>query len=145
MTTYANDYATVLDKNGTLAFVPHGISMWPFFKNGKQTVIIVKKTARLNPLDVAFYVRGDGTVVMHRVVEVLPDGYVMRGDSHFVCEKVLEDNVIGVLDSFYVGKKLVKADDPKYNKRVKRWYKNGKITTFRKKLFHYMQAKNIKR
>ena len=91
MQSNVNNYQAVLEKNGTLAFVPHGNSMWPFFKSGKQSVIIVKKTQRLKPLDVAFYVRADGSVVMHRVVDVLSDGYLIRGDSHNNGEKVLED------------------------------------------------------
>ncbi|MBR5899841.1 MAG: S24/S26 family peptidase [Clostridia bacterium] len=130
-------YQTAIETNGVLAFVPHGNSMWPFFKSGKQTVIIVKNKDRLELLDVALYKTCDGQVVLHRVVGVLDDGYIMQGDSLFKSEKILESQVIGVMDSFYKGKRILSPLDPKYVKKVKKWYKGGKTVNFRKKLFHF--------
>ncbi len=138
-----SDYISVLKANGLVAFRPHGISMWPFIKDGKNTVVVVKKTDRLKPFDVALYQLEDGSAVLHRVVKVLEDGYQIRGDSHFQSTFVKEPDVLGVLDGFYKGKRFVKADDARYLKRVKRWYKDGAITRFRKKLFHYIHTKKL--
>ena len=53
------NYKTEIEKNGVIAFVPRGNSMWPILKNRGQSVIIRKKTAeeKLAPFAVAFYER----------------------------------------------------------------------------------------
>ena len=61
------NYKTQLEKNGAIAFVPGGNSMWPTLKNRGQSVVIVKKEQKLKPMDVAFYQRVDGAFVLHRV------------------------------------------------------------------------------
>ena len=77
-----------LNKNKVVSFCPSGISMWPFIRNNKNPVVIALKTDRLNMYDVALFVRDNGNVVLHRVIEVTPDGYVVRGDSQFFTETV---------------------------------------------------------
>ena len=105
------DYKSQIEKNGAIAFVPGGNSMWPMLKNKKQSVIVVAKTQRLKKFDVAFYLRDNGAFVLHRVMQVLDDGYVMCGDSQFTLEKVKEENVFGIMTSFYRGKKCVEVTD----------------------------------
>ncbi len=43
-------YKTELDKNGAIAFVPSGNSMWPILKNKGQSVIVVKKDGSARPV-----------------------------------------------------------------------------------------------
>ena len=57
-----------------------GVSMLPMLKTGRDSVVIVKKEARLRPLDVALYKRGD-KYVLHRVISVIDGGYIIRGDN----------------------------------------------------------------
>ena len=77
-----------------------GTSMWPLFKTHRDRVYIVKVTDRLRPLDVALYPDGHGNYIMHRVVRVCEDHYLIRGDNTFVLERVPHDRVIGVLVEF---------------------------------------------
>ena len=42
-----------------------GVSMLPMLKSGRDSVVIEKKQARLKPLDVALYKRGE-KYVLHR-------------------------------------------------------------------------------
>lgn len=129
------DYAQVLLKNGVLSFAPNGNSMWPFIKNRKQTVVIEKPLDTVKKFDVLLYVRPDGSYVLHRVVEILKDGYLMRGDSQNVAEKIDKDCVIGVMTSFFKGKKQILVNDENYVKKVEKWYKDYPLTRLRKKLF----------
>lgn len=119
-----SDYKTELEKNGVIAFVPAGNSMWPIIKNKKQSVIVKSKTERLTPNAVAFYLRPTGVFVLHRVIEVLDNGYLCCGDSQLDTEVVLEDWVFGVMDGFYQGKKYISVNDNSYIKMVEKWYKN---------------------
>lgn len=118
-----NDYREQIEKDGVLAFTPRGNSMWPFIKNGKTTVIVLKKEKRAEKYDVIFYRRGQ-TYVFHRVLDVSQDGYIACGDSLLQKEEVKEDAVFGVMKGFYRGKKYIDAKDPGYIEKVKKYYDN---------------------
>ena len=132
-----SDYKTELLKNGILAFVPGGNSMWPTLKNRGQSVVVLKKTDKLKRFDIALYQRKDGAFVLHRVMEPTEWGYIICGDSQFVLEKVLEDQVFGVMTGFYRGKKYIDCKDPKYIKEVERWYGRKRWRKLRLKWFFF--------
>ncbi len=130
------DYKSELEKNNVIAFVPRGNSMWPTLKNNGQSVIVEKKKERLNPLDVAFYQRADGAFVLHRVMEVKEDGYVICGDSQYTLEKVQEEQVFGKMLGFYRKDNYVEVTDPNYISKVKKWYKRKLLRKIRLKFFY---------
>ena len=121
-----NDYKSELNRKGIIGFVPGGNSMWPTLKDKSQSVVVKKKEGRLNKYDVGLYLRDDNTYVMHRVIEVLPDGYVFLGDSQITPEKVSEDKVIGVLLGFNRKKKFISVEDESYKKEIYKLFKNDK-------------------
>ncbi len=99
-----------------------GVSMQPLLQTHRDTVVIVTKTERLKPLDVALYRRGDD-YVLHRVLEVTEWGYIIRGDNCYYDERIKEEAVIGVLTEFFRKGKHVYCNDKKYlqyvNRRIK--------------------------
>ena len=117
-----NDYKKSLLESGILGFVTHGNSMWPFIKNKKTSVIVTQKEERLKVFDVAFYERANGDFVLHRVLEVTEDGYVVSGDSQTEKEVVKESDVYGVLCGYYQGKKYIDCGSSDYIDAVKKWY-----------------------
>ena len=135
-----NDYATQLNKNGILGFVTSGNSMWPFIKNKKTSVIVTKKEDRLKVHDVAFFVRVGEGYVLHRVMEVLSDGYMVCGDSQTEYEYVKEDNVLGVLCGYYQGKKYIDCSSEEYISAVNDWYNDLDRT---KKINDYYRKRRI--
>jgi len=135
-----SNYKTELLKNGVLAFVPGGNSMWPTLKNRGQSVIVLPKTEKLKRHDVALYQRGDGAFVLHRVMEARDFGYIICGDSQFTLEKVLEDQVFGVMTGFYRGKKYIDCNSEKYKKEVENWYRRKKLRKLRLKFFFFRQV-----
>ena len=138
-----SDYRTELEKNRVIGFVPSGNSMWPTLKNHHQSVVVVKKTCRLKKFDVALYERAGGTFVLHRVMSVTDDGYIMCGDSQFSLEKVSEDCVFGVMEGFYRGKKYIDCKNAKYKKEVIKLYANEKRRKRRVKFFYLrLRVKN---
>ena len=139
-----SNYRTELNKFGVIAFVPGGNSMWPILKNRKQSVVVTLKTERLKKYDVALYSRENDVFVLHRVMEVTPDGYIMCGDSQFTIEKVLEESVFGVMKGFYQGEKYVECTDKKYVERVNKWYKRKKLRKLRLKRFYFWQRVKCK-
>lgn len=102
-----------------------GVSMLPMLKTRRDSVIIRQKDGRLKKWDVALYKRGDA-YILHRVLEVTPTGYIIRGDNCYEDEIVPEEAILGVLTEFYRKDKHIACTDEKYLRYVKRrlkWYK----------------------
>lgn len=133
------DYKEKLSKYGVIALIPQGNSMWPTLKGNKQSIVIVKKTARLKKLDVALFVR-EGVCVLHRVMEVKEDGYICCGDSQTEQENVKEENVIGVLAGFYRKDKYIDVKSKEYKEEVKKLYSNEKRRRRKIKLYTFYLA-----
>lgn len=75
---------------------PQGVSMQPSIVDG-DIVTLIKPKFPLKKYDVAFYRRGDGSVVLHRVVGMKKGAYIMVGDSQNYTEyPVHERDIIAV-------------------------------------------------
>ncbi|MBE7011578.1 MAG: hypothetical protein E7415_02775 [Ruminococcaceae bacterium] len=87
-----------LKNGGTVTFKPHGISMLPLIRQGRDSVTLTQNTAQLKKNDIAFYRRRDGSFVLHRIVKVLPDNtFTMCGDNQTILEPgIAYEQVIGV-------------------------------------------------
>ena len=93
-------------EDGKYVTITRGISMRPLFKEKRDTVILLPPNGRLKKYDVPLYRRGD-EYVLHRVIKVLPDSYIIRGDNCVKKEYGISDkDIICVLDSFYRGEKF---------------------------------------
>ena len=121
MQTSPNHIEDVLVREGFFISTTVGVSMWPMLRDRRDTVVIRPVQGRLKRFDVPLYRRGDA-YVLHRVVEVRPDSYVMLGDNCIGKERgITDDQVVGVLDSFYRGGRLVRLDARGYRAYVRAW------------------------
>ena len=130
----------ILQEKGVYVGPTVGYSMYPMLKDRRDTIVVRPKTERLLPLDVALYI-SDGKYVLHRVLEVVEDGYIIRGDNCFVNEHVLEDAVFGVLTEFYRKDKHYLCTDEKYLR-----YAEKRVRTFEKRkarMLRKMKCKNF--
>ena len=84
---------------GAYASTTRGISMKPLFRTGRDVVVVERPRGELKKYDVALY-RVGNKYIMHRVIKVLPDKYLIRGDNTFVMEHVPKDRILGVLVKF---------------------------------------------
>lgn len=119
----------VLLTSGKYVGPTSGVSMLPMLKDRRDTIVVLPKTERLKPLDVALYKRGD-LYVLHRVLSVTPNGYIIRGDNCYSDENVPENAVIGVLSEFFRKDKHYYCTDEKYLKYVKKRLKTYKPRRF---------------
>ena len=92
-------FEDLLERDGHLVYKTKGVSMQPMLKQDRDLVIISVPSSRLKKYDVALYKRGD-TYVLHRVIRVKDDHYLIRGDNTYSIEHVPFDSVIGVLTGF---------------------------------------------
>ncbi len=125
------DIVEILKENGKYVGTTVGVSMLPMIKSGKDVVVIVPKTEKLKKYDVALYIRKDGAYVLHRVLQPVEKGYVIRGDNCYSDEHVSEDTVIGVLEGYFKGEKYIDCNtDEKYRKYAEKRVKNYKLRRF---------------
>lgn len=121
--------AQILSKNGKYVGPTVGVSMLPMLKNRRDTIVVLPKTARLQRLDVALYQR-NGAYVLHRVVQPLDDGYIIRGDNCYAEEYIPEEDVIGVLTEFFRKDKHCSCTDARYLRYAERRLKTYPIRRF---------------
>ena len=82
-----------------------GVSMLPTVAPHRDRVILVPLNRPLRRQDVALYRRQDGTIVLHRVVRIHPDGsFDCRGDNQLVIERGLQPGQVLALAEAFVRK-----------------------------------------
>ena len=97
----------ILQKEGFYISTPSGTSMEPMLVGGRDQVQIEPLNQKAKKGDVLLYESAHGEQVLHRVVRVCKDGYLLRGDNRIFTEKVAHDAVIGILTAFWQdGKKV---------------------------------------
>ncbi len=131
-----NKIEEFLASEGRYLSTTRGISMRPMLKSGRDVIVVEPKKGRLNPLDVALYKR-DSAYVLHRVIAVKPNGYLIRGDNTYEDEIVPESAVIGVLTEYFSKGKAVSVTQKRYinySKRVVKFYplRRIRVLTWRK-------------
>ncbi len=119
----------VLAEKGVYVGPTVGVSMLPMLKNRRDTIVVRPKTERLKPLDVALYKRGDA-YVLHRVLQPVEGGYIIRGDNCYSDEHIPEDDVFGVLTEFFRKDKHIYCTDKKYLRYAKNRVKNYPMRRF---------------
>ena len=115
-----------------------GVSMQPMLKEGRDTIVVLPKKERLKRLDVALY-KVDGKYLLHRVIQPIDGGYIIRGDNCYENEKIPEDAVFGVLSEFFQKDKHYFVNDQKYLK-----YAEKRIKSYPRRKFFYKINKKCK-
>ena len=107
----------------TVRFSPRGISMLPMLRQGVDSVVLSPAPDKLRKYDIPFYRRDDGKFILHRVVKVRENGYVILGDNCLNKEYgIKEDEVIGVMTSFVRDGKEYPVSHKGYRLYASVWY-----------------------
>lgn len=111
----------VLKEEGLFVSTTVGVSMFPMLRNRRDTIIVMPYEGRLKKYDVPLYKRGSD-YILHRIIEVRPDSYVIRGDNCIQKEYgITDEQILGVLTGFYRGSKKVNMDGWGYKLYVRLW------------------------
>ena len=107
---------------GNFVIQPHGISMWPMLRNGKDSVVIDPAKGRLEKYDIPLYKDSRGRYVIHRIVEVTPTGYVICGDGLYTKEfDITDEHILGCVSGFFRKEKFISCDSRWYRLYAKFW------------------------
>lgn len=110
-------FEEVFSKEGEFSLVATGTSMLPMLRGGRDVAILARPPRRLKKYDVALYRRADGSFVLHRVIAVRKDGYVLCGDNQVVAERgIAQEQVLAVLTAFLRDGVRISCSDPRYRR-----------------------------
>lgn len=109
-------YEKYLEENGQLTYKNVGVSMLPLLKQGRDLFTLNRKTSeRCKKYDVVLYRRPPDKYVLHRIIEVREEDYVIRGDNCINNEYGITDkDILGVMTSFIHKGKEYSVNDFRY-------------------------------
>lgn len=133
-----------LKEKGFIITTAKGISMMPLIRSERDNIVLkVPKTAP-KKYDVVLYKRKNGAYILHRILEVRSNDYVLCGDNQVQKEYGIQrEQILGVLDGIYRGNTYINLDSKCY--RVYVWVWCHFIWIRRLGIFGYKVWKKIRR
>ena len=110
MNDASKEKLSIIHQKGFYLSTPSGTSMLPMLVGGVDQTVIVALTGKAKKGDVLLYEDKDGKNVLHRVIKVKSDGYLLRGDNRYYTEFVPFDRIIGILASYFKGEKHIDCE-----------------------------------
>lgn len=110
-----------LEKHGTYATNTLGTSMQPLFKTHRDAVFLSAPDRKIKKYDVLLYRDPCERYILHRVIGIRDDCFVIRGDNTFKKEYVPRERVIAYMVSFTRKGKHHKVDEFGYKLYSRFW------------------------
>lgn len=123
----------LLDEDGYLVRPIVGVSMMPLLDQNKDAVKLKKTNEDLNVYDVPLYRRPTGEYVLHRIIKVRKNYYIIRGDNCSMTEKVPKSWILAVAEGFYKEGKYIPCTDENYKQ-----YSVQIVKGWRRKKYKYL-------
>lgn len=102
----------VFSGGGEFQFVSAGVSMLPLLRDRRDVVILSAPPPKLKKYDIPLCRRTDGSFVLHRVIGMNKDGYVLCGDNQTVPEYgISHGQVVALLRGFIRDGKRIECAD----------------------------------
>ena len=110
----------VVSSGGEFRFFHKGTSMNPLLRQGIDSVVIVSPE-NLKKNDIALYKRANGQFVMHRIIKIKKDEYIMCGDNQYEHEHgIKKENILAKVKGIYRGDTYFEVDNRDYKKYVRK-------------------------
>lgn len=115
-------YEEILNEQGFFVYTNVGTSMKPLLRQRRDLIEIRRKEpGRCKKYDVVLYKR-NGQYILHRILRVLPSGYLIAGDNNFFVERdITDDMILGVMTRVIRNGKDITMDNPFYWLYVHFW------------------------
>lgn len=109
-------YEEELSRHGKIIHTNVGFSMMPLLRQHRDVMIIERPEGRLKKYDCPLYKTKSGKYILHRIIKVRENDYVICGDNCVTFERgVTDKHIIGVLTGVIRDGKTITMDN--------KWYK----------------------
>ena len=138
--TEAINFEQYFKENDMLIYTNVGVSMLPLLRQGKDLFVLErKKSGRCNVGDVVLY-RRRNQYVLHRIIEVKAEDYVILGDNCTEKEYgITDDNILAVMISFIRNGKNYSVNTFMYRIYSFIWLKTITMRIFITKMLHVLK------
>ena len=117
-----SNFEEILARDGRLFYTNVGDSMMPLIKQGRDLLVIEEITEKLKKYDIPLYKRDNGQYVLHRILKVRGQDYVICGDNRWSKETGITDrHIIGVLTAIIRNGKDISLDSWQYRLYAHLW------------------------
>ena len=99
-TFYDSTVESQLLSDGVYVSTTRGTSMRPLFKTNRDVIILKTPDRELKKYDVVLYRTKDGKYILHRIIAVKENVFIIRGDNTFVRETVSKDRILAILTEY---------------------------------------------
>lgn len=132
-----------INQRGKLVYTNVGDSMKPLIRQGKDLLIIEKADGRLKKYDVPLYRRDSGQYVLHRILKVRENDYIICGDNRWQKEYGITDrHIIGVLTAVVRnGNRAISVSSFRYRIYVHIWCDLFPLRTFVLRGYYYLKKR----
>lgn len=115
-----DSFESALEGCGEYVTLLHGVSMYPLLRSCKDPVLIHPLSGEAARYDIVVYAKPDRFVV-HRVLEVRPECYVIRGDNCVAKEYVPREAVRGIVAGFWRSGRYISVSNRWYRAYSRLW------------------------
>lgn len=113
----------VISSGGEFQFTPYGTSMLPLIRPGQDSVIFVAPD-NLKKTDIVLYRRLDGSFILHRIMLIQKDNYIMCGDNQRQLERdIKKEQILALVKDVYRDGDPVDTKSKEYQRYIKSRYK----------------------
>ena len=110
-----------ISEGGKVIIEPKGTSMLPIIIQGEDKVELSPVSGQLKKYDIVFYKRRNGKFVLHRIIAVRKNDYILRGDNQIINEYgITDDMIIAVATAIIKDSKVIKTNDREFIKYSKK-------------------------
>jgi hypothetical protein len=116
-------YEEQLRLHGRLIYTNVGDSMMPLLRQNRDLMVIERRPPeRCKKYDAVLYRRPNGKYIMHRILKVRQDDYILCGDNRWQRETGVQDSwIMGVLTGVIRDGKEISVTDWRYRLYVHLW------------------------
>ena len=134
-----------LQRSGRLIYTNVGDSMMPMLREHRDLIVITPVKGRLHRYDVPLYRRDTGQYVLHRVLRVRQNDYVLCGDNRWQRETGITDrHILGILTAFIRDGKEIPVTDPRYRLYVHLWCDCFWVRAAILRVRHYLKRRSAR-
>ena len=115
-------FEELLSDRGYIIYTNTGTSMMPLLREHKDIIEIRPKgDSKCKKYDVVLYKRRE-IYILHRILRVLPNGYIIAGDNNTFLEyDITDEQIIGKMARLFRDGKEIRMTDIKYRLYVHIW------------------------
>ncbi len=140
-----DDACKLLSEGKSVTLKVKGNSMLPFIVGGRDFVVLSKQMS-YGVGDAVLAKTNVGIYVVHRIIKMSDDGFILMGDGNLVgTESCSDDDIYGLVEEVVRGEKTINCQTLFYRLKIKIWVRLFFLRRYLLGLYRRVYRKNIQK